>query len=84
MPAPFEPLLSSLDRLSTNGSPQQRYKDIVRERYIISKHTNTSYADTEHMAPIEREYMLEFIMEELQRQKELMDEAKAKAEANRK
>jgi hypothetical protein len=36
------------------------------------------------MAPIEREYVLEFIMEELQRQKELMDEAKAKAEANRK
>jgi hypothetical protein len=32
------------------------------------------------MVPIEREYILEFIMEELQRQKEIMDEAKAKAE----
>ena len=84
IPVPFEPLLSSLDRLSTDSNPQQRYKDIVRERYLISKHTNTSYTDTEDMAPIEREYILEFIMEELQRQKELMDEAKAKAEANRK
>jgi hypothetical protein len=69
-----------LDRLSTDSDPAQRYKDIVRERYIISKHTNTSYVDTQNMVPIEREYILEFIMEELQRQKEIMDEAKAKAE----
>ena len=82
-PVPFEPLLNSLDRLSTDSTPQQRFKDIVRERYLISKHTNTSYVDTAKMVPVEREYMLEFIMEELQRQKELIDEAKAKADNKR-
>jgi AAA15 family ATPase/GTPase len=69
-----------LDHLSTNSSPTQRYKDIARERYLISKHTNTSYVDTSKLSPIEREYMLEFIVEDLQRQKEIMDEAKAKAD----
>ena len=73
-----------MDRLSTNETVQQRYKDIVRERYIISKHTNTSYGDTLTMSPIEREYVLEFIMEELQTQKRIIDEAKAKADAKKK
>ena len=57
-----------------------RYKDIVRERYIISKHTNTSYEDTKHITPLERDYILEFITEDLQRQKELYDKARADAE----
>jgi hypothetical protein len=57
-----------------------RYKDIVRERYIISKHTNTSYDDSLYITPLERRYLLEFIMDELKRQKEMYDKAKAESQ----
>lgn len=70
-----------MDPPSTKDDPSEkprRYKDITRERYIISKHTNTSYEDTEHVTPVERGYILEFIMEDLQKQKDMYEEAKAK------
>lgn len=35
------------------------------------------------MSPIEREFVLEFVMEELQKQKEIMDAAKEKANKNK-
>lgn len=57
-----------------------RYKEIVKERYIISKHTNTSYKDTDTITPTERSYLLEFIAEELQKQQEMYEKAKAKYE----
>ena len=56
----------------------QRYKHIAFERYVISKHTNTSYADTAEITPMERRYLLEFIQDDLQREKEMYDEARAK------
>ena len=69
-----------MDPPSTNDGKEkpQRYKNIAKERYIISKHTNTSYEDSLSMPPIEREYILEFIMEDLQKQKDMYEEAKAK------
>lgn len=60
------------------------YKSIVKERYLISKHTNTSYDDTLTIAPVERKYLLEFIAEDLQTQKEMYDKAKQEAQKNRK
>lgn len=60
----------------------QRYKDISRELYLISKHTNTSYEDAKKVTPLERNYMLEFIMEDLERQKEIYDRAKQEANKN--
>ncbi len=57
-----------------------RYKDIARERYMISKHTHTSYSDTLQITPLERRYLLEFITEDLQRQKEMYDKARAEAQ----
>lgn len=67
-------------QLTSEGRPfgPARYKDLTRERYIISKHSNTSYADTGTVTPIERMYLLEFIAEELKKQKELIDKQKAK------
>lgn len=56
-----------------------RYKDIVKERYIITKHTNTSYEGTSNITPIEREYLLRFIMDDLQRQKDMYDKARAES-----
>ena len=56
-----------------------RYKNIARERYLISKHTNTSYEDTSKITPLERGYILEFITEDLERQKEMYDKAREDA-----
>lgn len=56
------------------------YKDLVRERYIITKHTNTSYSDTADISYAERNYLIQFIAEDLQRKKEMYDEAKEQME----
>ena len=80
MSATFAPLLSSLDpRLTEDGKPYgpTRYKEIAKERYLISKHTNTSYDDTATVTPLERNYLLEFLVEDLQRQKDMYDKAQA-------
>lgn len=60
-----------------------RYKEIVKERYLISKHTNTSYKDTDDITPVERNYIIEFITEELQKQHEMYEKARAKYESKR-
>lgn len=40
---------------------------------MISKHTNTSYSDTANITPSERAYILQFIVEDLTQQKEILD-----------
>lgn len=73
-------------QLTENGKPYgpYRYKEIARERYLISKHTNTSYEDTSSITPLERGYILEFLVEDMQRQKDMYDKAQKEAEARRK
>lgn len=72
--------------MTEDGKPfgPSRYKEIARERYLISKHTNTSYDDTANITPLERGYLLEFLVEDMQRQKDAYDKAKADAELRRK
>lgn len=68
--------MSSLDPQTTNnGQPYGpiRYKEIVKERWYIAKHSNIPYSDTENMTPAERNYILEFISEDFQRNKEAME-----------
>ena len=68
--------MNFLDPQSTkDGKPwgPTRYKQIVRERYFISKNINTSYEDTGLITPLERDYLLEFIDEDLKRTKEMLD-----------
>lgn len=71
--------------MTEDGKPYGpiRYKDITRERYIISKHTNTSYGDTQYITPLERQYLLEFITDDLERLQEMYDKARADAESKR-
>ena len=71
--------------MTEDGKPfgPSRYKEIARERYLISKHTNTSYDDTANITPLERGYLLEFLVEDMQRQKDAYDKAKADAELRR-
>lgn len=59
-----------------------RFKEIAKERYLISKHINTSYDDTEQITPIERQYLLEFILEDLEHEKKMYEEAKQKMNKN--
>ena len=68
--------------MTEDGHPYgpYRYKEIARERYLISKHTHTSYSDSGSITPIERGYLIEFIMEDLQRQKDAYEKAKQQAE----
>lgn len=71
--------------MTEDGKPfgPVRYKDIAKERYLISKHTNTSYEDTSNLSPLERGYILEFLVEDFQRQKEMYEKAEAEADAKR-
>ena len=71
--------------MTEDGKPfgPTRYKEIARERYLISKHTNTSYDDTANITPLERNYILEFLVEDFERQKALYDKAQADADAKR-
>lgn len=59
-----------------------RYKEIVRERYIISKHINTSYSDLGQITPIEREYLIEFITDDLMKKQKALDEIKNRPRGN--
>lgn len=59
-----------------------RYKEIVKERYIISKYCNTSYTDLANVTPTERNYLLEFATEECDKAKEIAEEMKNKKANN--
>lgn len=50
------------------------YKRIVQECYIISHQINTSYTDLMNITPTERKYLLEFLTDEAQKNKEQNEE----------
>jgi hypothetical protein len=56
----------------------ERYKELTRGRYLISKFCNTSYNDAGDISPLERDYIIGFITEELERQQKAYEEAKNK------
>ena len=72
--------------MTSDGHPYGpvRYKQIVNERYLIAKHGNISYADTSNITPLERQYILEFITDELQRQHDMYEKRMAEIENRRK
>lgn len=83
---PFASHLNFLDQqLTEDGRPYGpiRYKEIVKECYIISKNINTSYNDLMQITPTERNYMLEFLTDEAKRREEMLQKKKAEREANR-
>lgn len=64
--------------MTSDGRPYapKRFKEIVKERYLISRFSNTSYKDLDNVSPLEREYLLEFIYDEKQKEIEAYEEAK--------
>lgn len=71
--------------LTSDGKPYgvTRYKDIVQERYIISKFTNTSYTDLAKVSPLERKYLLGFVKEEIDKNKQAIEERKRKNKSSK-
>lgn len=71
-------------QLTSDGKPfgPYRYKQIVKECYLISKKSNTSYTDVMQITPQERNYILEFLESEAEsdavRNKQLVDSVKKK------
>lgn len=65
-------------QLTKEGKPYgpARYKEIVTERYLISKNINTSYNDIGKMTPLERQYILELLVDEQRRIKDLEQKRK--------
>ena len=64
--------------LTKDGKPYGpfRYREIVKECYVISKNTNTSYTDLMSITPLERKFIIEFLFEESQKTREMLEEAK--------
>lgn len=67
-------------KLTSDGKPYAKtvYDNIIKERYIISKQTNTSYADTATITPTERKLLLKLIMDDLSKQREMIEQSKRK------
>lgn len=67
-------------QLTKDGKPYGpiRYKEIVKERYLISKNLNTSYNEIGQITPTERQYLIEFIAEEIKLSKKYVEEQKQK------
>ncbi len=83
---PFATHQNFLDpQLTSDGQPYGpwRYKQIVKECYRISKNCGTSYTDLMNITPIERDYLIEFIVEEAQRTQEELEKKRLEIESKR-
>lgn len=75
----FASQVNFLDPLLTNeGDPYgpYRYKELVKECFMISKNCNTSYNDVLNLTPREKNYLLEFIIDEAKRTQEIVEKNK--------
>lgn len=73
----FAANLNFLDpKLTENGKPYgpERYKRIVQECYLISKNMNTSYSDVLKITPMEREYLINFLLEDYNERKKAVEQ----------
>ena len=82
----FATHLNFLDPQKTeDGKPYApiRYKQIIKECYLISRNLNTSYTDVLKISPTERELLISFLMEEAKRNKENIERIKAERKNNK-
>ena len=83
---PFGSHLNFLDPQTTeDGQPYapKRYKEIVKECYVISKNLNTAYTDILQVTPTERYLMLTFLKDEVEQMRKNIEKMKAEREANK-
>ena len=69
---------------TSDGQPYgpKRYKQIVKECYLIAKNCNTPYTNLLDITPSEKNLLLDLILEENRRSQEQIE--KVKAESRRK
>lgn len=67
-------------QLTSDGKPYApvRYAEIVEERYLISKFIHTSYGDIGNITPLERQYLLQYIKRDIERENEIKRKAQEK------
>ena len=67
-------------QLTSDGKPfgPIRFRQIIKERYLISKHINTSYNDIGKITPTERLSLLQCIKDDLEMQQKERDKLKDK------
>ena len=70
---------------TNDGKPYApiRYKEIVKECYILSKNINTSYLDLLMITPTERHFLISFLQEEAKANQEYIEKKRAEREANK-
>lgn len=66
--------------MTSDGKPYGpiRYQQIVKECYIVSKNSNTSYNDVLQMTPTEREAILSYISEEFKKTQDMIEQNRNK------
>ena len=65
---PFESTMNFFDpHLTSDGRLYGpfRFKELIKERYLISNYTNISYTETGLLSPVEREYISNLVLEDL-------------------
>lgn len=73
--------MNSLDPPLTDGKYQaDKFKQLTKERYLITKNTSTSYEEAGNLTPIEMSYILEFLAEESKQNEEALKRSKKQRE----
>ena len=64
----------SVPQLTSDGKnyAQTVFENIVKERYIIYKQTNTSYSDTGNISASERKLLIKLIIDDLKKQRDMI------------
>ena len=72
-------------RFDANGNPTgpTEYETLVKERYYISKRSNTSYLDVGEISVHERKLLMKFISDEIQQEQEFMEKQQQKNQSRR-
>lgn len=72
--------------MTNKGEPYgpYRFKQIVKECYLISKTINTSYNEVLDITPIERAEILKLIVDEIEQKKEEFKKIEEQADALKK
>ena len=81
---PFASQMNFLDpQFTKDGNPfgPERFKQITKERYYITKYTNTSYLDVGKITPTERDLLMSFIKEDLEKTRESLEKSKKDIES---
>ena len=55
-----------------------RLKELIKQCYMISKNCSTSYIDVLKITPIERDYLIGFIIQEAEETKKIVEDTRKK------